>query len=67
MGVGDRLRPGEAVTARYAAGVSYWRDPEVEAAPRATKLLLLSPGGVAGYADRVSLTISPTVSYRDGR
>jgi hypothetical protein len=35
------------MTARYAAGVSYWRDPAAEPAPRATKLLLLSPGGVA--------------------
>jgi hypothetical protein len=35
------------VTARYSAGVSYWRDPAAEPAPRATKLLLLSPGGVA--------------------
>jgi hypothetical protein len=34
------------VTDRYASGEAYWRDPEVEPAPRATKLLLLTPGGV---------------------
>ena len=36
---------------RYATGTVYWRDPVTEPAPRATKILLLTPGGTAvvGY------------------
>lgn len=32
---------------RYAAGQAYWRDPQVEPPPRAAKVLLLNPSGVA--------------------
>lgn len=32
---------------KYAAGQTYWRDPSVEPAPTATKVLALTPGGVA--------------------
>jgi len=35
------------MTDRYASGHTSWRDPEQEPAPRATKVLLLNPGGVA--------------------
>lgn len=35
------------MTDRYATGEVYWRDPETEAPPKATKLLLLTPGGTA--------------------
>ena len=32
---------------RYATGEVYWRDPETSSPPKATKLLLLTPGGTA--------------------
>ena len=32
---------------RYATGEAYWRDPSQEQPPKATKLLLLTPGGTA--------------------
>jgi hypothetical protein len=35
------------MTNRYSAGEAVWRDPEQEPAPRATKVLLLNPSGVA--------------------
>jgi hypothetical protein len=35
------------MTDRYATGNAYWRDPVEEPAPRATKVLLLNPSGVA--------------------
>jgi hypothetical protein len=35
------------VTDRYATGEVYWRDPDIEPPPTATKLLLLTPGGTA--------------------
>lgn len=35
------------MTDRYIAGSTCWRDPAQEPPPRATKLLLLNPGGVA--------------------
>lgn len=35
------------MTDRYAAGHTHWRDPKQEEPPRATKVLLLNPGGVA--------------------
>lgn len=31
----------------YLAGEAYWRDPKQEEPPRATKVLLLNPSGVA--------------------
>lgn len=34
-------------TDRYLAGVTEWRDPEIDPPPRATKLFLMNPGGVA--------------------
>lgn len=35
------------MTDRYASGQTYWRNPETDPAPRASKVLLLNPGGVA--------------------
>jgi hypothetical protein len=32
---------------RYATGEVYWRDPNIDPPPKATKLLLLTPGGTA--------------------
>lgn len=32
---------------RYAAGDTYWRNPDEDPPPLATKVLLLNPGGVA--------------------
>jgi hypothetical protein len=38
---------------RYLAGRTEWRDPRVEPAPLATKIFLMTPGGVmvVGYWD----------------
>jgi len=46
---------------RYATGEAYWRDPDTEPPPRATKLMLLTPGGVAvvGHWAEWSVAWSP--------
>jgi len=35
------------MTDRYATGQAYWRNPVEDPPPKATKLLLLTPGGTA--------------------
>ena len=37
------------MTDRYLAGEADWRDPDVDAPPLATKLLLMNPAGVAVF------------------